>query len=267
MQIEELHIDGFGRFSQLSLRQVPSGLSIILGDNEAGKSTLLAFLRSVLFGFPARKQKEFYPALNGGRKAGRVLLLDHRSERITVERCEGKGAGPLTITFPDGRTGGEEAFRPLIGSATAELYENVFAFSLSELQEFGSLNTEKVRDAIYSAGVGVGRRTLTEVSKDLANRSGELFAPGGSKPQMNKLLTQIEQLQGQIKEHRQDQEQYEHCRSELDTCNAAVEKASARSGCEFCGRHGMTGLHWEATAGNWRASRLLTLSHWAELRD
>lgn len=227
MRIEELYIDGFGRFSGLSLKQIPSGLSVILGDNEAGKSTLLAFLRSVLFGLPSRNQKDFYPAFKGGRKGGRIVLIDRNHEEIVVERCEGKGAGPLTVTFADGRTGGEEEFRPLIGSATADLYQSVFAFSLSELQEFESLNTEKVRDAIYSAGVGVGRRTLTDVSKDLAKRSGELFSPGGSKPQMNKLLSQIEKVHSRIKEHSQDQERYEQARSQLETFNTAVEKVGA----------------------------------------
>jgi uncharacterized protein YhaN len=223
MRIEEFHIDGFGRFCELSWKQVPSGLSVVVGDNEAGKSTLLAFLRSVMFGLPTRGQKAFYPPLNGGRKGGRLILSDRHAERIIVERREGKGAGTLTVTFPDGRTGGEEAFRPLIGSATAELYENVFAFSLSELQEFNSLDKGQIRDAIYSAGVGVGRKTLTEISKGLKNRYEGLFTAGGSKRKMNQLLTQIETIQKNVKDHHHDQDKYEQVRSDLKAADAQVE--------------------------------------------
>ena len=166
MRIAGFHIDGFGCLSDLSLTDVPSGLSIVVGDNEAGKTTLLAFLQTVLFGFPSRKQSEFYPPLNGRRKGGRIVLIDERSERTIVERFEGRAIGPLTVTFPSGSQGGEEEFRQLIGSATADLYRNVFAFSLSELEKIESLATEKVRDAIYSAGIGIGRRTITDVVQE-----------------------------------------------------------------------------------------------------
>ena len=45
---------------------------------------------------------------------------------------------------------------PKTSAVYDDLYRNVFAFSLSELQSFESLKTEKVRDAIYSAGIGIG---------------------------------------------------------------------------------------------------------------
>jgi len=192
MRIEEFHVEGFGRLANVSMTDVPSGLSIVLGENEAGKTTLLEFFRSILFGLPARKQRDFYPPLNGGRKGGRVVLENEKGERIIVERFEGKGTGPLTVTLPDGSQGGEAAFRELIGSATDELYGNVFAFRLTELQSFESLDTDKVRDAIYSAGIGIGRRTIAQVVQELARQRDELFVPGGSKPAMNQLLNRLE---------------------------------------------------------------------------
>ena len=133
-----------------------------------------------------------FAATNSRRKGGRIILLDEQSERTIVERFEGRGIGPLTVTFPNGSQGGEEEFRQLIGSATADLYRNGFAFSLSELQTMESLATEKVRDAIYSAGIGIGRRTITDVIQELRRQSGELFSPGGSKPAMNQALSKIE---------------------------------------------------------------------------
>ena len=75
MRMAEFHIEGFGRFADVSFTDIPAGLSIVLGDNEAGKTTLLAFLRSVLFGLPARRQKNFYPPLQGGRKGGRCASV------------------------------------------------------------------------------------------------------------------------------------------------------------------------------------------------
>ena len=73
MRIEEFHIDGFGRFENLRVTGLGPGLSIILGRNESGKSTLLAFLRAVLFGLPGRKQAA--AGVAGGPEGEQVISL------------------------------------------------------------------------------------------------------------------------------------------------------------------------------------------------
>lgn len=224
MRIAEFYVEGFGRLANVSMTDVPPGLSIVLGENEAGKTTLLQFLRSILFGLPSRKQKEFYPPLNGGRKGGRIVLRNEQSERIIVERFEGKGTGPLIVTLPDGSQGGETEFRQLIGSATDDLYRNVFAFSLSELQSFESLKTEKVRDAIYSAGIGIGRRTIAQVIQEFTKQRDDLFVPGGSKPAMNHLLNRLEDHRRQINNHDKDQDEYQRIQRELAACEAGLDR-------------------------------------------
>ena len=49
MEFISLKIDGFGKFRDLSM-DFSEGLNVIYGHNEAGKSTLHSFLRSMLFG-------------------------------------------------------------------------------------------------------------------------------------------------------------------------------------------------------------------------
>jgi len=47
------------------------------GENEAGKSTLLAFLRAMLFGFPKKSTSaRQYPPLRGGGHGGRIVVTD-----------------------------------------------------------------------------------------------------------------------------------------------------------------------------------------------
>ena len=50
MRIDEIHVDGFGLLRDRRIEPAP-GLTVIRGENEAGKSTLLAFIRAILFGF------------------------------------------------------------------------------------------------------------------------------------------------------------------------------------------------------------------------
>lgn len=49
MRLLDLHIDGFGKFHDRSVR-FDDGLNIVYGKNEAGKSTLHTFIRCMLFG-------------------------------------------------------------------------------------------------------------------------------------------------------------------------------------------------------------------------
>jgi len=50
MILEELHLTGFGKF-QNKIFPFKKGLNIIVGDNEAGKSTLFQAIFGVIFGF------------------------------------------------------------------------------------------------------------------------------------------------------------------------------------------------------------------------
>lgn len=49
MRIQELHVDGFGRLSNLDLSLSP-GLQVLIGPNERGKSTLRAFITDMFYG-------------------------------------------------------------------------------------------------------------------------------------------------------------------------------------------------------------------------
>ena len=67
MEIREIQIDGFGVFSASKLKGVSSGLNIIYGPNEFGKTTLLEFIRCMLVGFPVKtRQFESSPGVNEG---------------------------------------------------------------------------------------------------------------------------------------------------------------------------------------------------------
>ena len=71
MEIREIKIDGFGIFFAKKLKGVSSGLNIIYGPNEFGKTTLLEFIRCMLFGFPGKNQKiNQYTPVNGGCLGG-----------------------------------------------------------------------------------------------------------------------------------------------------------------------------------------------------
>ena len=99
MKISDLYLDGFGHFHQRSIGPLTEPVTVIHGPNEAGKSTLLAFIRTILFGFPPRV-RSFYPPQAGGRHGGRITLVDDDGEAYVVERFAGTGAASASGPTP-----------------------------------------------------------------------------------------------------------------------------------------------------------------------
>jgi len=75
LRIKEFFIDGFGIFNNLHVQDVSPGFNIFLGDNEAGKSTLLAYFRAIFFGFETGQSRENpYKPLRGGIHGGIITV-------------------------------------------------------------------------------------------------------------------------------------------------------------------------------------------------
>ena len=78
MRIESIHIDGFGVWNDKNFGPLDPGLNVFYGPNETGKSTLMAFIRSMFFGFEKRGTARRYEPLNGGAHGGSMLRAPTR---------------------------------------------------------------------------------------------------------------------------------------------------------------------------------------------
>lgn len=195
MIIRDFTLNGFGIFAEQHVGDVSQGVSVFLGDNEAGKSTCLKFFRHVLFGFPTQANKEFCPPLRGGNPGG-CLLLDTASHgMVRLERRPGVRGGPVTLSSGTGEPLDAALLDVLLGGTTREVYESVYGFSLTELQNLSSLNGEKVRHALYGASFGTATRPVGQVLKKLDDAMAALYKSGGSIPLMNKKLTELDEVQ------------------------------------------------------------------------
>ena len=194
MRIEELYLDGFGHFHQRSIGPVSGTVTVFYGPNEAGKSTTLAFIRGILFGFPSRFNSH-YPPLAGGRHGGRITVSDSAGAVYGVERYAGARGG-LSIATPDGpATNSEALLQRLTGNATPDLFRNVFAFSLDELQAAASLNDSS--GAIYSAGQGAPG--LPTLRKSLSDHKGQIYLNRGNNQEVPKLLSTLRDVDTQLR--------------------------------------------------------------------
>ena len=60
MKIESIHIQHFGHFVNFDLAFGDQPFVLLFGQNEAGKTTLLEFLRQLLFGHRIRRQRRLH---------------------------------------------------------------------------------------------------------------------------------------------------------------------------------------------------------------
>ncbi len=225
MRIERLELDGFGRFAGVTWRLGP-GLTVLLGPNEAGKTTLLNGIRALLFGFEAtREGRAWYPAFAGGRRGGRLTLITAAGDTWSVERHgERGGTGSLVVRAPNGNTGGQETLDRLLAGVDRELLTNVFAFGLGELQALGSLAGEGVRSRIYGAGSGLGGMSAADLEQQLRSRQEAIFRPRGRDQDLNRVAARMEELRERIAELEQEPARFEALHRELAEVGAERDR-------------------------------------------
>ncbi|MCP3065681.1 AAA family ATPase [Myxococcus sp. K38C18041901] len=202
LRIDSLRVRRFGHFSELSLELGP-GLHLMYGPNEAGKSTLLAFLRAMLFGFEKRGHPERYAPSEEDTPFGGELRLFTATGPLTVRRMatpKGRKAESLTVLGPDGEPLSEERLKDARGHVSRELYFDVFAFRLEELAGFEQLTEARgASDALVAASMR-GARRLPEAMSALSKSAERLYKPSGTNPELNVKLRELEEVQEQLRE-------------------------------------------------------------------
>jgi uncharacterized protein YhaN len=216
MRIRGLHIDGFGVYHAQGVSGLDPRLNIFLGENEAGKSTLLAFIRAVLFGFPrANARDPSYPPLAGGLHGGHLDLESDSGRPCRVERKPGKGGGAVTVIFENSPADPEEALRDLLGGITYDAFRNIYAFSLKELQTIDTLREDDVRSVIYGASTGAAILALPSAERRIRERLDRLFRAGGKKPLINGKLAELKEVAAKIRAASLEASRYDDRSAEL----------------------------------------------------
>ena len=167
MHIAELGIEGFGIFQDVHIRDVEPGITVFEGHNEAGKTTLMSYIRAILFGFEARRgTNNRYEPVKGGRHGGALLLITDDGKRYRVERIDAGNRGRVSVAaaFPfqqtaqdqDGPKHDEDVLQRLLFNTSKLLYQKVFAFGIGELERLDSLQADEVSNHHLYGGHGDG---------------------------------------------------------------------------------------------------------------
>lgn len=226
MRIRNLHIDGFGHFVDRAVGPFEQPVTIFYGPNEAGKSTYLEFIRTILFGFPKTKGYDHYPPLAGGRHGGRITIADDSGAQYVIHRVQGRGTGPVTITTSAGETLDDDVLTQLLGHHTKDVFQSIFAFTLTELQSYDLLKDSNVNSQIYSAGMGA--TTLPTAMRMLKSEKDDLFLRGGSKHQIAEAVNELREVEASLAQVANNAVEYGILTARLEQAEAELRQLNDR---------------------------------------
>jgi uncharacterized protein YhaN len=210
MYLTRIEAVRYGELTEVNVGRFDEGLNIVVGRNEAGKSSFTSLVRHVLFGFPrGRTTERLYQPASGDQRIGRLVFTEDGDDWI-VERTEGVHGGDAFVYGPRGEEPPGEFLEPLTSSVSATVYRTVFGFSLEELSDLSSLAGIQSRLYASTAGLGVNPH---DVLGQLQSDTDELWAP---RARTRKIHTLNKELRSIRNERRRLQEMAERYRADLE---------------------------------------------------
>jgi uncharacterized protein YhaN len=237
MRILDITVEGFGVFSQLELKNLSETVSVLYGRNEAGKTTLLQFVRTMLYGLTPQRRSRYLPPRGGGRPGGTLRIQTPTGIHIVKRelRTEGLDDGRqldegVVVTGNDGRKQGGHALRVLLSGVDELTYRNVYAVGLREMQELGTLSDSDAARHLYDLSAGLDRVSLVDVLRELKRSRTSLLDGSHPDSEVMQLLRRQKELDGELSQIRQSMGRYQNLTSErlrLTRQIAGLEKERA----------------------------------------
>ncbi|WP_315377017.1 ATP-binding protein [Oribacterium sinus] len=198
MILEKLYIDGFGKFSDYSLNFSPS-IQILYGENEAGKSTIHAFIQAMLYGIPkgASKKEVFfqYRPFSKALGFGGSLTFSHQGKSYCVQRDFLQGGEAHITILPQGEklSEGESFLQSVLSPFSLESFKNTVSIRqlkssteremvyelqamLSNFQESGNveLNPQAALEYLEQEEARLREKMIPDATKRYSGLLGEV---------------------------------------------------------------------------------------------
>lgn len=185
MRFRRLELIRYGGFANRMLDFGGGGVDfhLVVGPNEAGKSTTLEAIGDLLFGIPGQSRQNWrYDYADLRVRA----LIEHDDDVLDVTRRKGNRN---TLLGADGSALPDEVLAPLLAGIDRRTFERMFGLDHEKLREGGQAILEGKDDAariVLEAGTGLSG-IGTEL-KRLDDEAATLFKPNAQIPAVNRLL-------------------------------------------------------------------------------
>ncbi|MGE0158464.1 MAG: AAA family ATPase [Gemmatimonadales bacterium] len=178
MRIDRIRVDGFGKLAGLDTgaENLP-GMVVVLGRNEAGKSTLFAFLTTMFYGFqPATREGNPHTPWGASEASGRVRIRLADGLPADVER---KLRSQPSARLAVGGAAREIRNLPLpwVEHVPRGVFRQVFAITAKELAGLDPETWARIQDKMVGSMGTSDLRSPRAVADALETEAGEIWRP------------------------------------------------------------------------------------------
>lgn len=217
--LKSIRIGSFGAFSERTVGPFSPHLNVVFGRNEAGKSTISAFVKGVLFGWEeARGSRNTYRPANAERE-GSLVFADEDGTVRELSRARNA----------DGLQGDES----LVTDIDKETYCTMFSLNSDELRTLRG--TTNLTAKLLTAGSGTGA-SPAEALMEIDRRLAELISRAASASNsLTNLAGEISDLRAQVSQATREADRVRHLdkefaelEAERDDMLQRIEEANER---------------------------------------
>ena len=184
MRIDGLHLTAYGPFTDRTLDFTAPGVHLVLGPNEAGKSTTLAAISDALFAIPVQTKAGFVHDMKSLE-----LGLDLRADDDTTLSFRRLKKAKDDLRRSDDSVMPATELAAFLGPIDRAVFTSMYGIDHDQLVAGGAdliAGRGELGQAIF--GAGSGATNLHALMTQLDERATAIFKPGGSQPTLNLAL-------------------------------------------------------------------------------
>jgi uncharacterized protein YhaN len=226
MRIERLDLLRYGKFTDQAV-QLPAAerdFHLIIGPNEAGKSTLRSAIQDLLFGIETRSRYNFLHPHSEMRLGALIGQADRQLEFIRTK------ARSKTLQTATGAPLPDAALTPFLGPVDRAFFDQMFGLNHERLvsggQEILSASND-IGQILFQAAAGIG--SLGDLRDRLEAEANTLWAKRKSSDREYYIASaELEQAEATLKQATVRTKDWQQAHTEVDQLGAALRQARAR---------------------------------------
>ncbi len=216
MRIKKIHITGFGRFRDFTL-ELSDGINVITGPNEAGKSTIHLFIRSLLYGADKKRRGAQRPVYERMRPwhtpdiYGGSLEVSDDGKNYRIDRDFNVSADDIRIYDIDNscfvaESETEGLMKRLLNNLSETAYVNTVSSGQLQAATGKDMAAEIKRYAVNVTGTVNSGLDADAALRFLSDRKKELEAKldTNAQTEYNRVLVKIKKTEESLKDPRRN---------------------------------------------------------------
>ncbi|WP_322028430.1 ATP-binding protein [Paraburkholderia sp. J76] len=220
MRLKQLDLIKYGKFTDTTLPfpRAVHDFHVIVGPNEAGKSTVRTAVSELLFGMRLQTPLDFLHGTPELRLGG---VLENGAAEQRFHRARGRNSlrTPQDDKLPD------DFLAAFLDGASKEFFEQMFGLDHARLVEGGRSildASDKPGQVLFESAAGVG--SLGPVREELESRAAELWAPRRSGSAYAQAEASFSEATSELKAAQVRTRDWVEKRDALETVEQAIER-------------------------------------------